>query len=402
MMKNTDTNAAIEVHACHEEELNKRIAKLNRKAERINAGTVQIVKTPFIKTEKTYNARTDQWHEIKYKMFSVDIVGEVVKIDGYDFIAKVDFEDGVPYVSSAPDKEAPKWARETDTRCDHCTHNRTRKNVFILKNAEGEYIQVGRTCLKDFLGHDAKHIVALFTWLTCLSSDRDGNFGGWGENVADPVRILAVTSLAIRNFGWNSRASVMNNDKIATADTVKTYLFPYSKSDRELVSEMGDVSEYDMDIAIKTMEFIGEMDKKENKSDYEYNLTMLHNMGMIRARRIPLFASGVGVYLRHTEKLAEIERQKNATGGSQHIGSVKERLDFEATVQGIHYFDGNFGTTAIVTFHDVDGNVLKWFTGGDFEMKRNTSVSVRGTVKSHGEYKGVKETVVTRCKVTVK
>lgn len=58
---------------------------------------------------------------------------------------------------------------------------------------------------------------------------------------------------------------------------------------------------------------------------------------------------------------------------------------------------GDWGTTFITKLRDADGNVFKWF--GSYDLGRDAVVDATWTVKNHDEFKGVKETVVTRPKI---
>lgn len=51
------------------------------------------------------------------------------------------------------------------------------------------------------------------------------------------------------------------------------------------------------------------------------------------------------------------------------------------------------------TFKDADGNVFTWKTQKGIALERGAAVNLSGTVKEHTEYKGERQTVLTRCKV---
>ena len=83
---------------------------------------------------------------------------------------------------------------------------------------------------------------------------------------------------------------------------------------------------------------------------------------------------------------------------SEHIGAVGDKVDLEVTHTRTGRFETRFGTTWVHTFEDVNGNILVWKTGscGSFESDK---LHLKGTVKEHDEYRGVKQTVLTRCKI---
>lgn len=69
-------------------------------------------------------------------------------------------------------------------------------------------------------------------------------------------------------------------------------------------------------------------------------------------------------------------------------------------VQFVTTYDNLFGTSFLYNFHDECGNELTWWSSRQIS---NIDCWVGKTmgclVKSHDEYKGIKPTVVTRCKL---
>ena len=405
-------DGTIEIYPCYEAELDKRMKKLNRKADRIGVGEVRLVKNLVTKEKKKYDPVEKKWIPFSYQMIQVSVEGEPVKVAGYEFIAKVEFSDGFPYIASAPGKEAPLWARETDpSRCDHCSTRRYRNSVFILsEEATGEYIQVGRTCLKDFLGHDAKQIVSLFSFYRELEGLASENNNGWGcglswERSADTLELLAVTSLLIRKEGWVPK-SAASEKADSTASQVATYLYP-AASDGDYdakwiakwIAKIGTPEPVDQSVALKTIAYLDEIAKKARLSDYEHNLVSLRGLERIASRRFGIFISSVASYHRHIDKLESIRRQREATAQSLYIGELGDRQDFDLTIRSLKYLEGQYGMTTLISFSDQAGNSVKWFASGAKTYEVGERFVVTGTVKTHGEYQGTKETTITRCKL---
>lgn len=103
---------------------------------------------------------------------------------------------------------------------------------------------------------------------------------------------------------------------------------------------------------------------------------------------------------------------KRLTGkhDSEWMGKVKQRLNLHVTYIRTNAFDGYMGrTTYIHTFEDADGNVLVWKTTNVLEyidendtyqyVAEGSDFDIAATVKDHTEYRGVKQTEVTRLKI---
>lgn len=90
---------------------------------------------------------------------------------------------------------------------------------------------------------------------------------------------------------------------------------------------------------------------------------------------------------------------------SEHVGEVGEKLTVVVTYTHTASWENgyggywNSGVTNLHTFKDEDGNVFIWKTGKFIEADYGTKMTLSGTVKEHSEYKGIKQTALTRCKV---
>lgn len=98
------------------------------------------------------------------------------------------------------------------------------------------------------------------------------------------------------------------------------------------------------------------------------------------------------------------EIKKNATptpeSNSQWLHSVGDKVNVKVYFANYFGFDTQFGTMFIYRFVDDNGNVYVWKTSNyEADMVEKT-VMLKGTVKENNEYKGEKQTVLTRCKIS--
>lgn len=87
---------------------------------------------------------------------------------------------------------------------------------------------------------------------------------------------------------------------------------------------------------------------------------------------------------------------------STHVGDIGQRMEFEGVIEGVYGSEGYYGHTDIVKLRDTHDNVFTWFASGYTDLERGDRVKIRGTIKKHDEYRGVNQTVITRCKVLEK
>ena len=84
---------------------------------------------------------------------------------------------------------------------------------------------------------------------------------------------------------------------------------------------------------------------------------------------------------------------------SQHIGDVGSKIEVEAVVYFKTGFSNQWGYTTITGFRAGDNIIIHKGSGPGGE--KGDRVILKATVKEHGERNGVKQTIVTRPKVTI-
>lgn len=113
--------------------------------------------------------------------------------------------------------------------------------------------------------------------------------------------------------------------------------------------------------------------------------------------------------LRQQEERIRAEKAK-----SQYIGKVGERIEIEVTLEKIATYERpsfrGYGTelALIYIFKQGDNKIVwntstalgRWNERDEWEpVEEGNTITLRGTVKDHSEYKEEKQTVLTRCKL---
>ena len=98
--------------------------------------------------------------------------------------------------------------------------------------------------------------------------------------------------------------------------------------------------------------------------------------------------------------LAGDHRRAAAPEGVQHVFAGAGGILDELLVGGYDtFFAGREAYVAVYTFEDENHNKLVWKTQKGIDGDVCDFFKVKGTVKEHSEYRGEKQTVLTRCKV---
>ena len=129
----------------------------------------------------------------------------------------------------------------------------------------------------------------------------------------------------------------------------------------------------------------------------EFFLTELAGRALFRPLTEKQVAAAREAYDRWSAKRAR-ERQQKAVG---HFGEVGKRVEVDVEVVATKFFASerwDRQSQHLVIMRTAEGHTLKTWTSGAFgyEVEAGQRVRIRGTVKSHGEYEGLPETLLTR------
>lgn len=83
---------------------------------------------------------------------------------------------------------------------------------------------------------------------------------------------------------------------------------------------------------------------------------------------------------------------------SEYVGEEKQKIEVNVTISSIAGYSNKFGDGHMYIFNS-NGNKLVWFTSSNPDINVDEEYTITATVKKHEEYKGTKQTIVTRVKV---
>lgn len=99
---------------------------------------------------------------------------------------------------------------------------------------------------------------------------------------------------------------------------------------------------------------------------------------------------------------AEEAERKAKAEKSAYVGTVGEKLSgIELIFKNEFFYETQFGGMCIYIFEDADGHQFKWNTSSGFgtSLEKEEVIKINATIKEHSEYNGIKQTVLTRCKL---
>jgi hypothetical protein len=341
----------------------------------------------------------------------VSVHGDAPKYNGWRPVAVIDRdleEPHLPNVVSIFEGEdngsASMW-RTWSGECQHCKLQRTRKTLVVCEHDNGDQIIVGKSCLRDFLGHQSPEHIA--SWVEVLATLDDlvrsfsGRIGDVTEYRYDPVYFLTWVVAMVDAVGWVSRGtSRAEEGRIATVDRVLRDMDARTEEEkRQRAVRPLDLTDEHREWAERAIEWAQQLDAGDN--DYLLNVNAVASKSGWRWKDLGIGASIASTYKRELEKfVAQVERAR-VFSNSEHVGTVGKRITFTGKALFENKIEGYYGTTTIVTFVTDDGDKIKWFASGDSPIPLHLHGTFTGTVKNHDEYKGTLETTVSRVKFVI-
>ena len=324
--------------------------------------------------------------DVDYKVGDYELVAELEHTGNGNIIRQINFEHKVP-----------ELYRNTNCYCEHCNTNRKRNNTFLLVDKNNNFKQVGKSCLNDYTGIDTISIIekvnSLYFLLNRDCLELDDEFKNYLMNSApnyDPLDYMANLFYQI----------VLKNG--------------YSKDSNNPFGDLDDYK-YNQDLEDKVNEILNVVNTDwYNNSDYCHNVKVMLNLGYVSHKHWRLLLSYINsanIYL-HKQIQKELERQGL---NNDYLGNVGDKVEFEVKeIRLLYtkntYYSYNGETTNVYRILTTNNNVVIWNTQlalienqhPDCFMANSVPFNkIKATIKSLSDYKGEKQTVITRGKTNV-
>jgi hypothetical protein len=380
------------------------LEKLNRKAKKLGCNPIT-----FTQTEPYMRATSAHGLNVVDNVVDVVIEGEPIKLNGWRFIGRV---EAVPnstenLIFAVHGEKTPEQYRTgSPYTCEHCGQNRVRKATWVVGHDDGSYKQVGSSCMDDFF--KARNPERAISWwmgsmdkLLAYLKDLEqkssqqvvtGTLTPYAPAYINAVRVLELACQAVRmnggryEFGDNGRRSVPETAWCG-------YFGPPVFTDS--------TNQDDADMAARIVDFVM---ARRRGSAYYTNLSVMFLNDKVQARNIRYICSVVYAYLR-------AQGQGKQVGKNEHVGLPPSS---DGKVKGTRFRDLKLTVTYVlgltsqwhenydwlIIMVDDEGRTFKWVKTSAGMVDKGDKLVLTGTVKAHEDYKGTKQTVLTRCTIT--
>lgn len=354
-------------------------AKIVEKVESLNRRAEKRGLTPAfsITVEREFSVRTKGTYEYEdFVEFHID--GVYPAISGYTFAAVVDHASGGLIFRNPLFVEDVDLTPFADRKtCDHCGTKRQRSKTILLSDREGKIIQIGTTCIIDFLGKEAGALEFFSENSGILGdSDDDGHYASSPHY--DTVEICSIAVKLIADFGF-----VKSNTMGSTAAKITDFVDERYRSfprDYDFT-----VTAEHTEQAQKAIEFIK---NSERRGEYQENVFRVMTSGRCEKRVFGFIAAGVRGALADIRKASESKKlEEKITVEFPAIGTVV--ANEEVTIEKIFTFEGMYGAQHIFIMKSSAGIPYVWKTSTFPDVEEGRTYTIKkAKVKAHDDYKG--------------
>lgn len=374
---------------------NKKIQELNKKARKLGVKEIECE----VVSERI---------EVGVKYLDVKVDFEVIKMSGYKPVAVIEHTYSDANIVNKIDfsVEIPEKYFTIKSVCEHCNSNRRRKTTVLLQDEQGNLVQVGKSCLKDFVGRDFNSTIAFYSAIECLQDFEDMLPTECEVHVhkyLDVKKVLQMGIAVMEKEGYVNKQTSLELGESQTGQKAWTFCEDVFTG-RKIVSKHAQhyLEVYRQDVPEEVEQIIDWVNTSNNDSEYMTNVKTIINAGVVKGAHSNILVSIIPSYRRFKEKQHEQAKKQElnqANLTNEWFGEVGKRLDLELECIGCVSTEGFYGITYINKFLDNEGRLFVWFTGtNSFEL--GEKVKLKGTIKEHSEFREQKQTILTRCKVT--
>ena len=328
------------------------------------------------------------------------------QMNGWEFVATVEHNDPTNIIRVfRTEYDVPECYYTADSVCEHCNSKRNRKDTYLVRNIEtGEFKQVGKSCLKDFTnGMDADVVARYISWFDELIKGEAPSGGSWVRyyKVSEVVE-LAVEAVNLYGYRKSTIPGEAGYFDGESAKSVVVDMWCGGRWAKKHLDKGFDVNrEGNKEKAAAILAFV---DGLQNELGYISNLKTLCSKEYCQGRDLGIVVSAVACYDREMDRQArkaqrEAEEAKAREGlKNEWFGTVGERIEVaQPECKLLTSWDTDFGTKYVYRFVTEDGWVFIWKTCK--AIQNGKKLKVVGTVKAHNEFRGQKQTELTRCKI---
>lgn len=358
--------------------------------------------------------------ELPYFEVIVEMPEEKFVHAGYSFLGTIDGGETGNIINPVKPEFGKKLEvyRQGKLHCDHCKTNHRRKITIVFEKLEtGQVMMLGSNCAKEYFGIDLANYLSN---LIMVMEDRSfgGDFEAGARASFEAHLFMAAVLYNIRKKGFCSKGMAERNGSYSTDYESDQLLRILSGREENYKNDKWNRSRQD---------FINELPKLMEEASgitkffesLETEDTFLLNCKIAISdnnySRRGLLAAAVHTYYKQVlnvitdvqiedaEKIAEQIEMQRRLSLTRWFGQPGEKIEVEAqlveilNIQSDSMWSDSVQLVKWVTL-DLSSEIVWWTNSNIYALKPGRIYKIKGTVKSHGDYKGIRSTSISRAK----
>lgn len=396
---NNENTRTFSVPEWNMETLRKKISRIQKKCEKLGC------EFHYAETgEEFRKVETPDGHRFTARFVLVEALGTAA-IPGWEFAASIDHTEAGNIVRGFQEIEIPESYYHCKPFCEHCRTSRDRKNTYLVRNTEsGAFFQLGKSCLLEYTKGLSAEQAALCAEFAELLDSYSRDYSGFApeHEYFKTEEYLRYAAECVAKFGYCKR----NGGQSGTEPTaMKAHDFMLVDAGK-ISGRLADSLRSEMDAigfnvkspetAEQVKDALAWAEAQEDVPGYIHNLKTACGLEYLNYKNAGIVASLIPAYLRAVESEKKRKLAEEKRGISGWAGEVGERITVEVeNFSCIAGYETQFGYSRIWKIVDAAGNVYIWKTTKFIEQVSK----ITGTVKEHNEFRGEKQTELTRCKI---
>lgn len=315
------------------------------------------------------------------KAKEVFVEGEYV-INGWRFVATIEHKENgniIRSIDSSLEGKIPEVYRTCAPYCDHCRQARHRKDTYLIFNeSTKEFKQVGKSCLMEYTcGLDSEVCAEICSCIPMCEQASDYLNDEFMRSIKASMKTSScVSSKIVKEVSY----AYVKQNGYKSGETTREI--------SDLVFERGTNARANEEQLSKVDAWVKELDAN---NDYLKNAKVAWESKYSEYRDIALIASLINTYFKEMARLDAISQSNNT-----YVGEVGTKIVFKVASKRVLYCKGKYAyygdEVYMYELHDEQGHTILWSTSsmvgvGDI---------IQAKIKELGEYKGVKQTIITR------
>lgn len=318
-----------------------------------------------------------------------------------------------------------------DCSCDKC-HKKIGRNKYLVFSKVGKEVEtrddlvvLGTSCAKDYFPFNVE---SYFGYLESAFEELGSydEFNGLSCDCSSHYHTLSAiynaTLACTDNLKCYEKEGVTKDNVLGWLNNLKMDKYTYYRDAYPIP-----VNHVPFEDVISWVKDMLDKSTEELRSDFEINARSVFFKTLDDGTRevrneIHEKYMGIAVYAMYSAKqnhdkmvAKKIAEEKRAIENAkiEYYEAVGDKFELTLTFEKMFGFDTMYGYQYILLFRDEENHVFKWSSSrgtyqcwcktngrdGFLEYEVGKKYTLKGTIKTHEEYRNVKQTVITRCKI---